>query len=614
MSKEKLDVLALIKEEFISENKHIKSIKQLNFYMKRNKFEADKATIEKYEAFLETHPLKKMVDNPFYNDSELTLVKECKQRIKDNNADGVDDFIEYVKEKAKEYDITGTPTVDILNVGIAYGMPKNAVNNYSGVNVETLMIGQQKQNLSTPIFITKTQLIKFGCDPETLPKQLPKHHHEVWFRDTAYVDTTIEKGKKGRYITKEEYDRRALTGEVKEEKVNKSHKVYHFDQLPEELKTRKLEEWYFSQPEYTQFKKQQQAIKDGTIEQLFDEKAHEAVKELFLVANELGVKIVNHDSNECYYDQKADTIYMAEQSRFVSNVAYAGVLAHELGHSTGHPSRLNREMVGHNSPEKAKYGFEEIVAQSFSEMILSKHGLRATLDHHSAAYIYEYLSDVSMSKKQQLVKLNQAVWVAQKAVNLYNDKVVNSAKHNLNNERVINDDNTYITEPNDKLEDIAKLVFKGRDVGQEMIDKAVVLIVKKNKLPDPTKTTASRRLDMPTIEEVYDYEFEKAKLDSKNDLMRKENYIEPNISSGELVQSIIHMFKDELKGADIKAFEKDAIQLVEVQKGDNVMFNITDHDFVSKLDNLIKQHVQERVEFDEYLQPPMTKRASRLSI
>ncbi|MBB1507983.1 DUF1738 domain-containing protein [Pseudoalteromonas sp. SG41-1] len=614
MTKEKLDVLALIKEEFISENKHIKSIKQLNFYMKRNKFEADKATIEKYEAFLDTHPLKKMVDNPFYNDSELTLVKECKQRIKDNNADGVDDFIEYVKEKAKEYDITGTPTVDILNVGIAYGMPKNAVNNYSGVNVETLMIGQQKQNLSTPIFITKTQLIKFGANPETLSSQLPKHHHEVWFRDTAYVDTTIEKGKKGRYITKEEYDRRELTGEVKEEKVNKSHKVYHFDQLPDELKTSKLEEWYFSQPEYTQFKKQQQAIKDGTIEQLFDEKAHEAVKELFLVANELGVKIVNHESNECYYDKKADTIYMAEQSRFVSNVAYAGVLAHELGHSTGHPSRLNREMVGHISPEKSKYGFEEIVAQSFSEMILSKHGLKATLDHHSAAYIYEYLSDVSMSKKQQLVKLNQAVWTAQKAVNLYNEKMVKSQKHNLSNERVISDDNTYITEPNDKLEDIARLVFKGRDVGQEMIDKAVVLIVKKNKLPDPTKTTASRRLDMPTIEEVYDYEFEKARLDSKNDLMRKENYIEPNISSGELVQSIIHMFKDELKGADIKAFEKDAIQLVEAQKGDNVMFNITDHDFVSKLDNLIKQHVQERVEFDEYLQPPMTKRSSRLSI
>jgi antirestriction protein ArdC len=610
MSKEKIDILSLIKEEFISENKHIKSIKQLDFYIKRNKFDADKKTAEKFETFLEKNPLKNMLENPFYNGGELTLVEEARSRIESNNSDGVSDFIEYVKEKSKEYDLLGTPTTQILNTSIVYGHPKNAVNHYSGANIETLMTAQSKGNLSTPIFITKTQLAKFGADLNDLPNE----SHEVWFRDTVYVDKNIERFKKGRYITKEAYDARLLTGTVDEEKVNKAFKVYHFDQLPESMKTRNLEEWYFAQPEFTQFKKQQQSIKDGTIEQLFDEKAHGAIKELFEAAKGFGVKIVNHDTNECFYNRNKDTIFMAEQSRFVSNVAYAGVLAHELGHSTGHPQRLNRKMVGFNDPDKKAYGFEEIVAQTFSELVLTKHGLKAALDHHSAAYIYNYLSDVSMNKKKQIVELNKAVWTAQKAVNQYENIIVNNHQYDITNTKQISSDNTYITEPNDNLVDIAKLIFKGQEVDQELINKAVVLIVKKNKLPDPTKVTASRMLEIPTIEEVKDYEFEQVKLDNKNDLMRKENYVEPSTSTQELVKGITDMFKEELENVNLDVFENNIRQLIDNHRSGNVMFNITDHGFVQELDRMIKNHQEEaNVDFSHYTEEPKRANSHRLT-
>lgn len=65
-----------------------------------------------------------------------------------------------------------------------------------------------------------------------------------------------------------------------------------------------------------------------------------------------------------YYDPMKDCINMPELGSFVSSESYYGTLFHELVHSTGHQSRLNRkEIVEPSKYGSEKYGMEELTAE-----------------------------------------------------------------------------------------------------------------------------------------------------------------------------------------------------------------------------------------------------------
>jgi antirestriction protein ArdC len=74
--------------------------------------------------------------------------------------------------------------------------------------------------------------------------------------------------------------------------------------------------------------------------------------------------IINKNGSECYYRPSNDTIYMVNQSQFESHYDYYSVLFHELIHSTGHQTRLNRTTVTkrhyQGSPD---YAIEELTAE-----------------------------------------------------------------------------------------------------------------------------------------------------------------------------------------------------------------------------------------------------------
>ena len=83
---------------------------------------------------------------------------------------------------------------------------------------------------------------------------------------------------------------------------------------------------------------------------------------------------------------------MPEQSRFDSNAAYFGTLFHEAVHSTGHKSRLDRELSKPGSFFGSEdYSKEELVAELGSAFLCGAAGIDpATLDN-SAAYIDGWL-------------------------------------------------------------------------------------------------------------------------------------------------------------------------------------------------------------------------------
>ena len=132
--------------------------------------------------------------------------------------------------------------------------------------------------------------------------------------------------------------------------------------------------------------------------------------DLMEAANRIGVQ-VKWGGDKAAYNRSLDMIKLPLASDFVSEQALFAVFAHELIHSTGHKSRLNRtfgERFG--DPNYAK---EELVAELGAAMLCAQYGVSSEIEGH-ASYLAEWLT-VLKSDKRFIFKASSA---AAKAVAL----------------------------------------------------------------------------------------------------------------------------------------------------------------------------------------------------
>jgi antirestriction protein ArdC len=118
-------------------------------------------------------------------------------------------------------------------------------------------------------------------------------------------------------------------------------------------------------------------------------------------------------SDKAYYSPSQDKVHLPERALFKSSEAYYSVAFHELTHSTGHPSRLNRfprdrVVAPFGSPD---YGYEELVAELGAAFLCSQCGIE-TEQEQSAAYIQGWLKNIKADKNL----VPKAAQDAQKAV------------------------------------------------------------------------------------------------------------------------------------------------------------------------------------------------------
>jgi antirestriction protein ArdC len=72
----------------------------------------------------------------------------------------------------------------------------------------------------------------------------------------------------------------------------------------------------------------------------------------------------SHGGGAAFYVPARDTITLPPRAAFPIGADYYGTLFHELTHSTGHPSRLNRLGVAEVAPFGSPvYSREELVAE-----------------------------------------------------------------------------------------------------------------------------------------------------------------------------------------------------------------------------------------------------------
>lgn len=100
---------------------------------------------------------------------------------------------------------------------------------------------------------------------------------------------------------------------------------------------------------------------------------------------------VKHGGDRAYYSPNLDYVQMPIPQSFEAPDAYYAVLAHELVHSTGHASRLNRKGIEASAPFGSEtYSREELVAEIGSAFVMSHCGIDPNIPR-SAAYVASWL-------------------------------------------------------------------------------------------------------------------------------------------------------------------------------------------------------------------------------
>jgi antirestriction protein ArdC len=97
---------------------------------------------------------------------------------------------------------------------------------------------------------------------------------------------------------------------------------------------------------------------------------------------------INHGGNEAYYNKTKDHIQLPLKEQFENETKYYAVALHELGHWTGHESRLKRPMEGRFGSEQ--YAREELRAEIASLMMGSELQIGHNFGQH-AAYVNSWV-------------------------------------------------------------------------------------------------------------------------------------------------------------------------------------------------------------------------------
>ena len=127
-----------------------------------------------------------------------------------------------------------------------------------------------------------------------------------------------------------------------------------------------------------------------------------------------GVKLTHQEGDRAFYRPSADTVTLPLLAQFKELAEYYSTAFHELTHSTGHASRLNRlsKVACFGSEDYSK---EELVAEIGAAALVNHAGLETSSSfRNSAAYIQNWLKALQNDKRLIVSAAGQA----EKACNL----------------------------------------------------------------------------------------------------------------------------------------------------------------------------------------------------
>lgn len=152
---------------------------------------------------------------------------------------------------------------------------------------------------------------------------------------------------------------------------------------------------------------------------------HDPIEQCETIIDRMPVKpIIEHGGDQPYYNWKEDKVKVPNRDSFTIVDEYYATLFHELAHSTGHESRLQRESL----LKPALYGSrdyckEELVAEIATCFLCGEAGIVNNVMDNSAAYIQFWLERLTHMLREDNKAFVRASALAQKACDFILNRV-----------------------------------------------------------------------------------------------------------------------------------------------------------------------------------------------
>lgn len=224
-----------------------------------------------------------------------------------------------------------------------------------------------------------------GKSYSMLNQMLLEHDGEyLTFNQITDLGGTVKKGAKGEMVVffkMNEYEEKdEESGEIKVKKypVLRYYKVFHISNV-EGIEPLEIEETIINvNAETNAFCEVERAV------------------ERYIENSAINYEVTN--GNRACYSPTTDTIQIPSFKQFVNMNEYYSTLFHEIVHSTGHETRLNRDLK--NGFGSENYAKEELVAELGSVFLNNHYGVETddTFDN-STAYVQSWLNVLKNDKK-----------------------------------------------------------------------------------------------------------------------------------------------------------------------------------------------------------------------
>ena len=258
--------------------------------------------------------------------------------------------------------------------GKGSGTPHNGVTkaNYRGCNAFLLSLISMFKGYSDPRWVTMHQIM----DPDK-----KYHPNEKWH---------LKKGSKATYV---EYW-------YPYDVVHKSAKTW--EEYRTDLENGRSESDFTLVARYTAVFNAQEV--EGMSELQIITNPNISEDELIQRLSEgMGVEIFLDGGDQAYYSPAQDKIHLPTPESFHNEYAFNATALHELAHSSGHPTRLNRQQ--NTFFGTGQYAYEELVAEMCSCFMGAELKTEATPEHiaNHKAYVQSWISAIR-EKPETLVK------------------------------------------------------------------------------------------------------------------------------------------------------------------------------------------------------------------
>lgn len=130
-------------------------------------------------------------------------------------------------------------------------------------------------------------------------------------------------------------------------------------------------------------------------------------------SNRPSLHLTSETEYRAYYRPSTDSVHMPARAHFVDAPHYYSTLFHELLHSTGHESRLNRTFGAHFGDDL--YTKEELIAEMGAAFLCASAGIANQLtERNTTAYIQSWIAKLEEDRSIVI----QAASAAQKGADL----------------------------------------------------------------------------------------------------------------------------------------------------------------------------------------------------